>query len=175
MPITYEPIATTTLGSATASITFSSIPSTFTDLFIAGQIRSTRSGEITDQYTFVLNTDTGSNYSSTTLYDNDEAAPKSTRSSNASNIGLVRCPGPNAAANTFGTVLANFQNYSNSTTFKTILTRWGSQGDTTFYFLGETASLWRNTNSITSIEVKSVTSSNLAIGTSLTLYGIKAA
>ena len=175
MPTTYEPIATTTLGSAASSVTFSSISGTYTDLIIAGQIRSTRSGEITDQYTFVLNSDTGNNYSSTTLYDDNDSGAKSTRSSNASNIGLVRCPGPNAAADTFGTVLANFQNYSNSTTYKTILTRWGSQGDTTYYFLGETVSLWRNTNAITSIEVKSVTSSNLAIGTSLTLYGIKAA
>ena len=175
MPITYDPIATTTLGSAAASITFSSIPSTFTDLVIAGQIRSTRSGEITDQYTFVLNSDTGTNYSSTTMYDNDEAAPQVTRSGNSTNIGLVRCPGPNATSGVFGTVLSNIQNYSNSTTFKTILTSWGSQGDTTFYFLGKTVTLWRNTNAITSIEVKSVTSSNLAIGTSLTLYGIKAA
>lgn len=174
MSITYEPIASTTLSTNTASITFSSIPSTYTDLIIAGQIRSARTGEITDQYTFVFNSDTGSNYSSTTLYDNDEASPKVTRSGNASNIGLTRCPGPNGTANAFGTVLANIQNYSNSTTFKSILTRWGSQGDATFYFLGETVTLWRNTNAITSIEVKSVSSVNLATGTSLTLYGIKA-
>jgi hypothetical protein len=32
MPATYEPIATTTLGTAAATITFSSIPATYSDL-----------------------------------------------------------------------------------------------------------------------------------------------
>jgi hypothetical protein len=44
MPATYEPIATTTLGTAAASITFSSIPATYTDLrLISGHKASTTS------------------------------------------------------------------------------------------------------------------------------------
>ena len=40
MPATYEPIATTTLGSAQATVTFSSIPGTYTDLVLITNSRS---------------------------------------------------------------------------------------------------------------------------------------
>ena len=42
MPATYEPIATTTLGSAATNITFSSIPATYTDLRLVLVARSDR-------------------------------------------------------------------------------------------------------------------------------------
>jgi len=66
MPTTYEPIATTTLSTATASVTFSSISGTYTDLrlviFALGA---------TSDYPYVeINSDTGTNYSKTVLYEN---------------------------------------------------------------------------------------------------------
>lgn len=168
MAITYEPIATTTLSTASANIEFTSIPGTYTDLVLAGTIRTTRAGEVTDQWTIQINGDTGSNYSGTYLY----YGPSSGRVSSTTNIGLVRCPGATATAGVFGYAIANFMNYSNATTYKTFITKWSEY---TFYEMGTTVSLWRNTNAITSLKILSTTSSNLAVGTSLTLYGIKAA
>ena len=64
MPATYEKIATTTLGSAAADITFSSIASSWTD------IRLVFTGTSSVDYSNLfcrLNSDTGTNYSLTRL------------------------------------------------------------------------------------------------------------
>ena len=62
---TYEPIATTTLGSAANAITFSSIPSTYTDLRLVGTFLAPDAdySDINVQF----NNDTGANYSYTLL------------------------------------------------------------------------------------------------------------
>ena len=71
MPATYEPIATNTLGSAAANVTFSSIPATYTDLVIVYQaLAATGNPDMTAQF----NGDTGSNYSATRLSGNGTAA-----------------------------------------------------------------------------------------------------
>ena len=63
---TYTPIATTTLGSAASSYTFSSIPGTYTDLVlvVSGKYSTGTTGTTTVQIQ-VGNTslDTGANYS----------------------------------------------------------------------------------------------------------------
>jgi hypothetical protein len=80
------------------------------------------------------------------------------------------------ASNTFGTVITNIMNYSNSTTFKTVLSRYSngstSNGPGTEAIVG----LWQNTSVINSITVKQNTgSNNLDTGSTFTLYGIAAA
>ena len=82
MPSTYEPIATTTLGSTAATITFSSIPATYTDLRIA-LVGSLSGGGNYGNLRF--NSDSGSNYSVTILRGNGSAA-SSARQSNATEI-----------------------------------------------------------------------------------------
>ena len=63
--ITYTPIASTTLGSAAASYTFSSIPNTYTDLVLIASMADSNSGA--DQRMLVqVNGDTGTKYSTTT-------------------------------------------------------------------------------------------------------------
>ena len=71
MPATYEPIASTTLGTAAADITFSSIPGTYTDLVLVlyGGFATAAS----DLYT-QFNSDTGTNYSNSDLRGNGTAA-----------------------------------------------------------------------------------------------------
>jgi hypothetical protein len=63
MAITYEPIATATLGTATASVTFSTISGSYTDLVLVIQRRY---GYSNKWYATSIrfNSDTGSNYSS---------------------------------------------------------------------------------------------------------------
>jgi hypothetical protein len=58
MATTYEPIATTTLGTAAASITFSSIPATYTDLRLVVMCKLLAHQLLM----FRFNSDTGSNY-----------------------------------------------------------------------------------------------------------------
>ena len=164
MPSTYEPIATTTLGSTATSYTFSSISGSYTDLILISSVKiSSGAYDITVR----LNGDTGTNYSFTNLYGNGSSAG-SIRASNYTYAQLDYW-GYTDTTN-FNVNIAHFMNYSNSTTFKTILSR-ASNGAT-----GTDANvcLWRNTNAITSIQVLS-NGGTFTIGSTFTLYGIKSA
>jgi len=161
MPITYEPIATTTLGSAAATVTFSSIPGTYTDLILIGAFScSAATGTA-----FNLNGDTGGNYSYTGLEGNGSSA-FSGRNSNATNTGWTYDTTSNGQVNG----IAQFNNYSNTTTYKTLLTRFNTPGTQT----GASVNLWRSTSAITTIAI-ATGSGNFNSGSTFTLYGIKAA
>ena len=164
MPATYEPITTQTLGSATSTVTLSSIPQTYTDLvLIVGSLTlSTNGNGLVVRY----NGDTATNYSYTDMGGTGSTA-FSRRLTNATfaQIGWGQVGSQGAVS----TVIANFLNYSNTTTFKTSIARWNDSSAE----VGSTVGLWRNTAAITSITVLSGT--NMAVGTTLTLYGIKAA
>jgi hypothetical protein len=163
MAITYEPIATTTLGSAQADITFSTIPATYTDLVIVYTLKAaTGSSDIYLRF----NGSSASDYSNTILTGNGTAA-SSTRFSNATQIRLNNATD---ILTTDGTMLiCNVNNYSNSTTFKTALYRIGLASDATEAGVG----LWRSTSAITSVAL-TLASGNLGTGCTATIYGIKA-
>ena len=157
MASTYEKIATSS-PSGVQTITFSSIPGTYTDLVIAGVgLASSES-----YYEIQFNSDTGNNYSSTYVYG-DGSSPASGRQSSVANIALSRIETQSA-------FLCNIMNYSNSTTYKTTLGRNSNAGVIVVASIG----LWRNTNAITSITLKSQIV-NFNSGSTFTLYGIKAA
>jgi hypothetical protein len=158
---TYEKIATTTLGSASATITFSSISGSYTDLVLIATVKLTSSD--TDRLILQFNGDTGSNYSITYM-TGDGTSASSGRSSNASEMNFYNQSTSNFCAN-----IINIMNYSNSTTRKTVMGRTSNAAYSTFYTIG----LWRNTASITQVDVKSPNS--FTSGSTFTLYGIKAA
>jgi hypothetical protein len=163
MPKTYEPIATTTLGSATASVTFSSIPGTYTDLVLVINSGSS-SGE--QDCIMRFNSDSGSNYSSTYLIGNGSSA-SSSRNTNAT-AGSAGYP---LRPSLIATFITQIQNYSNTTTNKTWLTRSGAADAMTFTM----ASLWRNTSAINSIYLAPSSGVNFLANSTFTIYGIKAA
>jgi hypothetical protein len=157
---TYVPIANQVLTSATASVTFSSIPSTYTDLVLIANGGVSTLGSITIQ----LNSDTGTNYSYTRVYGNGSAAT-SDRFTSQNYLDLGYFP------NSFGnSSITHFMNYSNTSTYKTTITRWA----TTSYTTAEVG-LWRNTAAINSIVLYNSSSYNLNAGSTFTLYGIQAA
>ena len=163
MPATYEPIQTTTLGSSTNSYTFSSIPGTYTDLIVV------QSGTTTDGTGIRLrfNGDTGSNYSNTILFGTGSTQGSAKESS----ITSIRMTYESSGQTTdIGIRIANIQNYSNATTYKTAITR----GNRASGGVDLIAGVWRNTAAITSVTVFG-SDFNLAAGTTITLYGIKAA
>jgi hypothetical protein len=158
---TYVPIATTTLGSAAASYTFSSIPATFTDLILITNIGSTTG------YGFTLRVgngtaDSGTNYSTTRLYGNGTAA---TSDRQTAQTGFPQ--GWNVAQNTL--IISNIFNYANTTTYKTALTRISDAGQYTAEIVGT----WRSTVAVD--VVSAVSSTTFPTGTTFTLYGIAAA
>jgi hypothetical protein len=165
MASTYEPIATTTLGTAAATLTLSTIPGSYTDLVLVASVKASTSGQ---GLTMQFNGDggAGSLYSTTGLRGNGTAA-SSFRQSNTNNVLLSNFAEPPTGSP--NVCIAQFSNYSNTTTYKTVLVRANSAG----FGVDALVGLWRNTNAITSIKID-ISGGNMSIGSTFTLYGIKA-
>jgi hypothetical protein len=161
---TYEPIATQTLSSTQTSITFSSIPQTYTDLVLVCSVQVTAA---TDDFNIWFNGDTGNNFSRTQLTGNGSIV-SSSRTTNEPRFRIADYM-PNSTL--FGTIVANIQNYSNSTTYKTVISRWGNGADAT----GANVGLWRSTSAITSFSLEEGSKQNIKVGSTFTLYGIASA
>jgi len=160
---TYTPIASQTASGSESSITFSSIPQGYTDLVLVflGKVNS-ESGDLGLRF----NSDIGSNYSTTWL--SSQAGGISGRSNSANSITATEYAYLDSTGYTQSNI--NFQNYSNSTTYKTALVRSGKAN----YNVDAKVGLWRNTNAITSITVFT-TGSNPAFtsGSTFSIYGIQ--
>ena len=159
---TYTAIATNTLGSAAASVTFSSISGSYTDLVFA--IAPLGAGE---ELVAQFNGDTGTNYSRTTLWGNGTTAGSVQNS--AQTYAILNYYA--AVGSTQATQIWNVMNYANTTTYKTILGR-ASKADGG---VDATVALWRSTAAITSVVFKQKNGGNFSIGSTFSLYGIKAA
>ena len=162
--LTYESIATTTLSSSSASVTFSSISGSYTDLIAIFNGGSTSAGmDIRCRF----NGDSGSNYSFTFVTGNGSTAS----SNRATSQTFMPLDYNGYLNNSIQTVsIINLMNYSNSTTYKTTISRF----NTTSYGTDAAAGLWRSTSAITSIEFFPSANSFLT-GSTFTLYGITAA
>jgi hypothetical protein len=162
---TYTPISTQTLSSAAASVTFSGIPQTYTDLvLVISAIQSTGADQ---QCRIQFNGDTGSNYSLTYIDGNGTSAV-SGRNTSQTNMSVYYVASPGTASPI--TSIVQLQNYSNTTTNKTMLVRAGSTASVVSAYVG----LWRNTAAITSLVVTPTSGGNLQSGSTFTLYGIGA-
>lgn len=154
-------IATQTLSSAAASITFSSIPSTYTDLrVVLSSAGVTVAGG--DLY-LRFNGDTATNYSRTRIYG-DGATVTSNRGTSIDNIPLSLGITVNPCLYT-----ADIFSYAGST-FKTVLSTLSEDNNGSGY-TGNVVGLWSSTAAITSL-VLSMSSSTFKVGTTATLYGI---
>ena len=164
---TYEAIASTTLGSDTATVTFSSIPATYTDLVLVTDFAVDSAG--TYGHYLQFNGDTGSNYSHTVLYGTGSAAGSARQSGTTA----IYAGAWNTALGTTDreVVIIQINNYSNTTTNKTTLARWSSAS----IEVGAGVGLWRNTAAINSIFFKGYASAKYKAGSTFTLYGIKSA
>jgi hypothetical protein len=159
--MTYEPIETQTLDSAAASVTFSSISGSYTDLVLVINAASSSAASCRIRF----NADTGSNYSDTRLYG-DGSSVTSDRLTSRDHINC----GDFSTTSINSNQVISIQNYSNATTYKTVLTR--SNIPASYVFAN--VSTWRSTSAITSIVVFPA-SGNLVTGSTFTLYGIAAA
>jgi hypothetical protein len=164
---TYTQIASTTLGSSTASVTFSSISSAYTDIKIVISGVASGAGAVL-QVQFNGDTTSGL-YSMTELWGTGSIAGSNRRSSE--NKIYTSYQSVNFGNSDQANAIIEVMNYSNSTTNKTVLARTNSPS-ATYPGTAATAGLWRNTNAINSI---TLTLSNFLSGTTLSLYGITAA
>jgi hypothetical protein len=161
MPNTYTELLRTTVGTATSSVTLSLTGiSGYTDLVIVCNGTASANTGLYAQF----NGDTANNYSLTVVEGSGSAAV----SERQSNVGYARFVW-NSLWNTStpGLAIINLQNYSNTTTFKTML--WRSSTASNYVEAG--VNTWRSTAAITSIVITG-SSANIAVGSTFSLYGI---
>lgn len=167
MAVTYEPIATTTLGVAAATIDFNSISSTYTDLRVVIVETGSTAGD-----TWIRFNSSTTGYSKT-LFRGNGSTVASTRETSQSRITWDNF-GSSSTIPTLKT--ADIFSYANSSIKKTVLlisnydVAGGVNSNAVFY----TAGLWADVSAITSVNILR-SSGNFNVGTTATLYGIKAA
>ena len=162
MPTTYEPIATTTLGSAASTITFSSIPATYTDLVLV----VTYLGDGGSTYPFYrINGTASQNVCSQTRLIGNGSSATSSRLTNADlYFGNVE-----ATATIPATEIAHFFSYAGSTRKTALYESLADKNGSGKVERG--VALIPITAAINSIVMNAVVS-NFAAGTTATLYGI---
>jgi len=159
----YESIATTTVGAGgAASVTFSSIPSTYTHL----QIRAIARVNIVDWVQIRFNSDSGSNYSYHYLNGSGSVAQAGAGASTTSTVTSILAPN---ATSVFGAAVIDILDYANTNKFKTVRSLTGFDDNSTGG-INLTSAAWRSTSAITSIVISVNT---LQQYSSFALYGIK--
>lgn len=158
---TYVALDKVTVGTATPSITFTGINQGYTDLVVV----FSGSASASDDFQVQVNSDTGSNYSRTWLTGNGTTAASSRGSSQT----YMRTAQNGYLTTGISNIVMQFMNYSNTTTNKTVLSRANNASTGTDAHVN----LWRSTSAITSIYCY-LPSANFAVGSTFSLYGIKA-
>jgi hypothetical protein len=163
--MTYQLIETKTLGTAAASIEFTSIPQDGTDLAILVSARSARS-DVDDNTRLSLNGST-SNFTSRWLYGNGSAASSGTETNYAGQVSAA-----NATSNTFGNNLIYIPNYT-STNAKSFSVDSVMENNGTFSVQVLIAGLWNPSPNvaITSLSIAGG-NGNLVTGSTISLYKI---
>lgn len=164
---TYVALDTQTLTSNVSSVTFSNINQGYTDLILISSARVTGAVD-NDDILVTLSGDTGSNYSATYMVGNGTNAI-SGRNSGTSKGYWIYAVGANVSSNIYTLDIMNFNNYSNTTTFKTMVSKTANSNNGP----AARACLWRSTSAITSISLN-CPNSNIAAGSTFSLYGIAA-
>lgn len=161
---TYDLIEEKVLGSAQASVTFSSIPGTYKDLVLEIMCGATTG---TPVIYFRLNGDTATNYSHTHLGGNGTAAQSGRGSNESYGWGGMSLAGTSNDLSTVSTW--NFMQYTSANVNKTVLCRNGAAGreaDTS-------VTLWRKTpEAITSIACTLSNSTTFLSGSTFRLWGV---
>jgi hypothetical protein len=155
-------------ASGTSSVYFGSIPQTYQDLYVVVYSRDATSGTTTTLFTF-LNSDSTSLYSYTYL-QGDGASATSGRASNTNPFGVASQIASGATSGIFASNTMHILNYTNTSTYKTILGRSASDangsGNTRLY-----AGLYRSTSAITAVTINAA--STFTAGSTVALYGVR--
>lgn len=163
MPSTYTPIATNTVtGSSTTTVTFSSIPATYTDLLVVSNYKSAGNNYLMMRF----NGDTGNNYSRTEML----GTGSSITNYRGTNEPYAYISSTYAPTGTIGTFVTHIMNYANTNVFKTLI----STADNTTIGPSNVVNLWRSTSAINTILLTPI-GTGFDVGSVFTLYGIKAA
>lgn len=160
---TYSTISTQTISGTPTSVSFTSIPSTYTDLVIVYSAKASTNTDLSIRF----NGDTATNYSATRISGTGTAA-NSGRFTSVDKIYLDAYGYPDTT--NYNVAIYSVMNYANTTTYKTIIGRSGNAAGGVDAYVG----LWRSTAAISSFSIQT-DSGSISTGSTFTLYGIAAA
>jgi hypothetical protein len=172
MANTYSLIASNTLSTSAASVTFSAIPNTFTDLVVRVSARTDRA-QTSDTTKMTINADNSAIYSFTKLRG-DGTSALSNRNTGNTSLSVENTDGNTATSNTFDSTeiyIPNYLSTANKPISSIIMREDNSTAATTYNSVQ--AHLYRNTSAITSLSFAPSNGPNFVSGSSFFLYGIK--
>lgn len=170
MPDTFVKIATVTVGAGgAATIDFSSIPSTYTDLCVKFSLRCTTANAIQQVY-IRFNSNSGNVYTNKRLYGYSNAAA-STGAASSSSASINWTSGSSATASTFGSGEMYIPNYAGATNKSFSAELVSENNSATDAVTGMTAGLFADTTAISAVNI--IGESNFVQYSTATLYGIK--
>jgi hypothetical protein len=167
-PLTdYESIQTTTVGAGgTSTITFSSIPSTYSHL----QIRMLSNDGSGNNNNFMrFNSDTASNYSWHYMQGNGTSA---TSGGSASQTSMI-CGKTGITATGNGVAVIDILDYTDANKYKTIRSLSGTDYNNSNGILFYSSGNWRSTSAVTTVTLTNDSGTNFTQYSSFALYGIK--
>ena len=165
---------TVTTTCAATSITFSSIPGTYSGLMIQFSGRVTDSAAA-ENLNIQFNGDTGANYFSQSVQANQSSATGS--ASNATGTPFIAgVTGASANANRPALVTIEIPNYAGTTFFKMASAKeayFSATGTNNALSSGVVGMEWENTGAITSVKLIDGGGGNYVAGSTVTLYGLQ--
>lgn len=173
----YESIQTVTVGSGgTSTISFTSIPSTYTHLQLRVFSRSDRATTWEGAWVY-FNTDTTSspgsgNYTRHLIDGDGTSATASASTPTQGGTVPTDTPGANTTASVFGAGIVDILDYANTNKYTTsrLLTGFDANGSGNVRFI---SGLWRNTAAVNAITLNTQGGGNFTQYSSFALYGIK--
>jgi hypothetical protein len=172
----FESIATATGTGSSGTITFSSIPATYTHLQLRWIAQSNRATYADDDFNIRFNSDASSNYAWHTMWGNGA----STFAGASASQTLITCrngSGSTAISYTMGVGILDILDYANTNKYKTTRFLGGDDVNGTVAGYGGNAvlasGLWQSTSAISSISITNGSATNWTSLTSISLYGIK--
>lgn len=170
MPNTYTLISSNVLTTTAASVTFSAIPATFTDLVVRGSTRVSASTPVSVQFRY-NGSSGGTDYSFTNLRGNGSAASSDIVSGNDSGAGAYANTVSTMTADTFSSWEFYIPSYLTSAKKPSSFIS-AQETNATAANINAAANLWQGTAAITSIAF-ALFANNFVSGSSFYLYGIK--
>lgn len=169
---TYTPISTYTVSSSPPNFTaliLSSIPQTYTDLILVISSSVTNAGVSDTDIRMRPNNSSSSIYSETKLIGNGSSASSTGQFVTDNSLFYLGNTGSGRTVNIY-----QFMNYTNITTYKTILCRTSNNYGGV---IRSSVGLWKSTAAISSIwmDLSFSSSNNWSTGSTFSLYGIAAA
>lgn len=168
-----ELISTIVVGVAATTVTFSSIPSTYSHLQIRAVVKDSNAGSTADNGNITFNGDTtATNYYWHSLEGNGSGANAYNQGSYLNSLRNIM--GSVSAAQAYSSQIIDILDYSKTTKYKTMRTLNGLTNSTySAWGVGISSALWQNTAAISTIALSATGANTWLTGSRFSLYGIK--